>query len=199
MENLVLNLQSKNQITTYIADNYLIRYEADIFNEMLKAIENGEESQLDWFQSFGDSLRVIAMNVHAYRKGLQFGFTEIAFDKYGWFVRPQWMDVEQHAFGDMSRYGNHSTITIGHGPNGLWTYAMSYSFGCAGGGYALSVYDKKFNAREQAFTAALNDLKLKMAAKVGSTDTTKDKQPIILGTLRDIEKAQIGMVQLTLF
>jgi hypothetical protein len=127
MENLLLNLQSKNEITTYIADNYLIRYEADIFNEMLNAIENGEQSQLDWFQSFGDSLRVIAMNVHAYRKGLQFGFTEIAFDKYGWFVRPQWMDAEQHAFGDTSRYGNHSTITIGHGPNGLWTYAMSYS------------------------------------------------------------------------
>jgi hypothetical protein len=199
MENLVLNLQSKNEITTYIADNYLIRYEAEIFNEMLNSIENGEQSQLDWFQSFGDSLRVIAMNVHAYRKGLQFGFTEIAFDKYGWFVRPQWMDVEQHAFGDTFRYGNHSTITIGHGPNGLWTYAMSFSFGCAGGGYALSVYDKKFNDRDQAFTAALNDLKLKMAAKVGSTDTTNDKQPIILGTLRDIEKAQIGMVQLTLF
>jgi hypothetical protein len=38
-----------------------------------------------------------------------------------------------------------------------------------------------------------------MAAKVGSTDTTNDKQPVILGTLRDIEKAQNGMVQLTLF
>lgn len=33
MENLVLNLQSKNQIKDYIADNYLIRYEADIFDE----------------------------------------------------------------------------------------------------------------------------------------------------------------------
>jgi hypothetical protein len=76
---------------------------------------------------------------------------------------------------------------------------MSYSFGCAGGGYALSVYDKKFNSRDQAYTAALNDLKSQMAAKVGSTDTTNDKQPIILATLRDIEKAQMEMVQLTLF
>ena len=199
MESLVLNLQSKNQITDYINDNYLIRYEADIFNEILKAIENNEQSQLDWFQSFGDSLRAIAMNVHVYRKGLEFGFADIAFDKYGWFVRPQWLDTEAHAFGDTSRYGNHSTITIGHGPNGLWTYAMSYSFGCAGGGYALSVYDKKFNNRDQAYTAALNDLRSKMTAKVGSTDTTNDKQPIMLATLRDIEKAQMGMVQLTLF
>lgn len=182
-----------------MADNHLIRYEAGIFNEMLQAIENGNQNLLDWFRSFGDSLRAIAMNVHAYRKGLEFGFTTIAFDKYGWFVRPQWLDIEEHTFGDMSRYGNYSTITIGHGPNGLWTYAMSYSFGCAGGGYALSVYDKKFNNRNEAFNAALNDLKLKMASKVGSTDKTNDKQPIIIATLRDIEKAKVGMVQLSLF
>jgi len=45
----------------------------------------------------------------------------------------------------------------------------------------------------------LNDLKAKMIARVGSTDTTNDKQPIILATLRDIGKAKIGMVQSTLF
>lgn len=76
---------------------------------------------------------------------------------------------------------------------------MSYSFGCAGGGYSLSVYDKKFNNRDSAFTAALNHLKLNMIAKIGSADTTNDKQPVILATLRDIEKAQIGIAQLTLF
>jgi len=50
-----------------------------------------------------------------------------------------------------------------------------------------------------ALTVALNDLKAKMVAKIGSTDTTNDKQPIILATLRDVDKALIGMVQLTLF
>jgi len=38
-----------------------------------------------------------------------------------------------------------------------------------------------------------------MTKKIGSTDTTNDKQPVILATLRDIEKAQVGMVQLSLF
>ena len=56
METLVLNLQSKNQITEYMADNHLIQYEAGIFNELLQAIEIGDQSQLDWFRSFGDSL-----------------------------------------------------------------------------------------------------------------------------------------------
>jgi hypothetical protein len=47
--------------------------------------------------------------------------------------------------------------------------------------------------------AALNELKVKMTSKVGSADTTNDKEPGIIATLRDIEKAKVEMVQLTLF
>lgn len=62
------------------------------------------------------TLRAIAMNINAYRKGHEFGFTEIAFDQYGWFKRPKWLKIEALNFGDTSRYGNYSTITLGHGP-----------------------------------------------------------------------------------
>ncbi|NCD67980.1 hypothetical protein [Mucilaginibacter agri] len=199
MQTLELNLGSKTQITDYIAENHLMPYEAGIFREMLTAIETNNQKELDWFSGFGDSFRVITMNVHAYRKGLEFGFTEISFDKYGWFTRPVFLDKEELRFGDTSRYGNYSQIDLGHGRNGLWTYALHYSFGTAGGGYCLSVYGKQFKSREDALSFALNELKAMMTKKIGSTDTTNDKQPIILATLRDIEKAQLGMVQLSLF
>lgn len=199
MESLILNLQSKNQITDYITDKHLIAYEAGIFKEMLSAIEIGDQRQLDWFRSFGDSFRAITMNVHAYRKGLEFGFTEISFDKYGWFTRPEFLDKAELTFGDTSRYGNHSVIYIGRGINDTWTYGMNYSYGVAGGCYGLSVYGKQFKSREVVLNFALNELKIMMTKKIGSTDTTNDKQPVILATLRDIEKAQLNMVQLTLF
>lgn len=199
MESLVLNLQSKNQITAYMKDNHMMAYESGIFQEMLTAIKANDQQQLDWFSSFGDSFRAITMNVRAYRKGLEFGFTEIAFDKYGWFNRTAFLDQEELTFGDTSRYGNYSTIKLGRGINGIWTYAISYSYGVAGGGYGLSVYGKQLRNRMDAFAVALNDLKSKMVSRIGSTDTTNDKQPIILATLRDIEKAQISMVQLSLF
>jgi hypothetical protein len=199
MESLVLNPQSKNQLTDYIADNHLMPYELGIFKEMLKAIETGDQKQLDWFRSFGDSFRTITMNVYAYRKGLEFGFTEISFDKYCWFTRPEFLEKEELTFGDTSRYGNHSLIHLGRGENHTWTYGMNYSFGIAGGCYGLSVYGKQFKSREEAFKAALTDLKIMMTKKIGSTDTTNDKQPVILATLRDVEKAQVGMIQLTLF
>ena len=199
MERLVLNLQSKNQITDYIADKHMAPYEKVIFQEMISAIEAKNQIQLDWFRSFGDSFRMITMNVYAYRKGLEFGFTEISFDKYDWFTRPVFLDREELTFGDTSRYGNHSLIYLGRGENHTWTYGMNYSFGVAGGCYGLSVYGKQFKSRQEAIIFALNALKIMMTKKIGSTDTTNDKQPVILSTLRDIEKAQIGMVQLSLF
>ena len=199
MESLVLNLQSKNQISAYMKDNHMMAYERGIFQEMIAAIKAKDQIQLDWFRSFGDSLRAITMNVHAYRKGLEFGFTGIAFDKYGWFTRPIFLDREELTFGDTSRYGNHSLIYLGKGANHVWTYGMNYSYGVAGGCYGLTVYGTQFNSRRDALSFALKELKRMMTKKIGSTDTTNDKQPIILATLQDIEKAIVQMVQLTLF
>lgn len=199
MESLLLNLQSKNQISDYIADHHLMRYESEILNELITAIDKDDLEQLQWLNSFGDCFRSITMNLNAYRKGLEFGFTEIAFDQCGWFKRPQFLDHEDLTFGDTSRYGNHSIIHLGRGVNHVWTYGLNYSFGVACGGYGLSVYGKQFKSRESALTFALNDLKAMMTARAGSTDTTNDKQPVILANLRDIEKALIGMVQLSLF
>jgi len=199
MESLVLDLQSKKQITAYMKDNHIMTYESGIFLEMITAIEAGNQDQLDWFRSFGDTFRTIAMNVHAYREGLEFGFSEISFDKYGWFTRPLFLDREELTFGDTSRYGNHSLIYLGRGENHVWTYGMNYSFGVAGGCYGLSVFGKQFRSRQDALQAALNELKSIMTKKIGSTDTTNDKQSVILATLRDIEKAMIGIVQLSLF
>lgn len=199
MESLVLNLHSKNQITDYVAHNHLMPYEAGIFQEMLGAIQANDQQLLDWFRSFGDSFRTITMNVYGYRKGLEFGFTEISFDKYGWFTRPVFLDQEELIFGDKSRYGNHSIIYIGRGENHTWTYGMNYSYGVAGGCYGLSVYGKQFKSREGALYHSLVELKFMMTKKIGSTDTTNDKQPIILATLSDIAKALVGMAQLSLF
>jgi hypothetical protein len=199
MESLVLNLQSKNQITEYIGNAHLMKYESEILKELITAIEQGDLQQLQWLNSFGDCFRAITMNLNAYRKGLEFGFTETSFDKHGWFKRPEYLDNEELIFGDTSRYGNHSIIYLGRGMNHTWTYGMNYSYGVAGGCFGLSVHGKQFKSREAALKFALNDLKVMMTARIGSTDTTNDKQPIILATLRDIETAQRNMIQLTLF
>ena len=199
MEAMPLNLQSKIEIISYRDENHLVKYEYGILDELIKTIDNGDMEMLSWFGQFGDRIRSITMNVHAYRKSLEFGFTEIAFDQHGWFKRPEFLDREDIKLGTSERYGEYSVITLGKGENHIWTYALHYSFGTAGGGWALSVYDKRFKSREDALTFALNKLKDMMTEKIGNTDTTNYKQSIILATLREIAKAQINLVQLSLF
>ena len=195
MEIFALTLRSKTVVKQYTG----YRYERELMAEILVAIENKDTACLDWFNGFGDSLRAILMNVHAYRKGLEFGFTDIAFDKYGWFVRPQFLDYEVIKVGNSERYGEYSEIRIGRGPNGIWSYALSYSFGCEGGGSALSVYDPHFPGRDAALSDALAKLKKMFNAKIGSSDTTNHKQDIILKTLKAISALEVSRVQLALF
>lgn len=199
METLVLDLQSKNQINEYLNTNHLVMHEAAILNELLAIIKQNDLDRLKWFNQFGDAFKVITMNVYAYRKQLEFGFTEIAFDQHGWIKRPEFLDIEDQIFGNPWHYGEHSTLHLGRGISQTWTYALDYNFGTAGGGSALSVYGKQFKSREDALTCGLNELKDMMADKIGNSDTSNYKQPIILATLRDITKAKINMVQLSLF
>jgi hypothetical protein len=199
MENLILSPESKNVITDYTTGSHLAKHERTILEEIMRAVEIADLPKLDWFSQFGPSIRHVHMNVYAYRKGLEFGFTEIAFDKYNWFVRSEFLDKEDIILGNPKHYGEHSIIHLGHGPAGIWTYALNYSFGLGGGGSALSVYGKQFNNRQDAFICGLTGLKSMMTKAIGHKDTTNYKQPIILATLNDIKKAEINTVQMALF
>lgn len=199
MEKLVLTVESKDQIIAFRDNHSLVRYEPNILKEILTAAETGNVELLSWFNGFGDSFRSIIMNVHAYRKGLDFGFTDIAFDQYGWFARPKFLQIEELLFGNEKRYGEHSILKIGKGANAVWTNALSYSFGTAGGGCGLSVYGKQFDSRDAAINSGVLELKNMMSAKVGDSDRSNYNPQVIRGTLDAIAKFQIESVQLTLF
>jgi len=199
MENLILSPETKNAITDYINQCHLVKHEKAILDEIMEAVNGTDHAKLEWFSQFGPSIRHIHMNVHAYRKGIEFGFTGIEFGKYNWLARPEFLDKEDIVLGNPKHYAEHSIIHLGRGPAGIWTYALNYSYGLAGGGSALSVYGKQFTNRHDALITGLSKLKTMMTKAVGNKDTSNYKQPIILGTLNDIRKAEINMVQMTLF
>jgi hypothetical protein len=199
MENLILSPQSKNVITEYISKSCLVPYEKQLLNEMLEAIELADQTKLNWFNSFGKDLRHITRNVYAYRKGLEFGFTDIGFDKNNWFVQPRFLEREDIILGNPDKFSEHSILYLGRGQNHIWTYTLDHNYGMAGGGSHISVYDKQFNSRQEALTTGLNDLKAKMTAVIGHADATNFKQSVILLTLNAIKQAQINSVQLALF
>jgi hypothetical protein len=192
MEKFALTLQSAQAANDYIASSCFMKYEKELMHEILSLIEKGDEEQLAWFAGFGDGFRQILMNVNEYRVGLGFGFTEIAFNQYGWFASPKFLEYEEIKF-------EASSIRIGCGPNGLWAYAISCSYGCAGHSGPLCVFCKKFNNRDAALNAALDEFKKDMLSKLGHEDRTNYHQDVVSKTLKAITKLEIGMVQLSLF
>lgn len=132
------------------------------------------------------------MNVHAYRKGLEFGFTDIAFDQYGWFVAPKFLDSEIIIL-------EQSEIRIGHGPNDKWAYALRRDYGCAGASGPLCVFCKQYASREAALNNALVELKADMTKYIGNSDTTNYKQDVLKKTLKAIAVLTSDRIQLSLF
>jgi hypothetical protein len=192
MEKFALTLQSKTAIDEHLADNHLMRYERDILVEIVNAIEKGDADTLAWFAGFGDSFRQILMNVNEHRKALEFGFTEIAFNQYGWYTAPKFLDREDIKL-------EQSEIRIGRGPIGTWAYALSCNYGTAGSSGPLCVFCKKYPNREAALTGALNDMKSQMTKYLGNSDTTNYKQDVFQKTIKAIAACEVSMIQLTLF
>ncbi|WP_426671899.1 hypothetical protein ACPPVU_11740 [Mucilaginibacter sp. McL0603] len=192
MEKFALTLQSINDINAYAAENHLMHYEREILAEILTVVETGDTEKLAWFAGFGDSYRQIMMNVNEHRRALEFGFTGIAFNKYGWFEVPKFLDYEEITLCE-------SHIRLGRGPDFIWAYALSCNYGTAGSSGPLCVFCKKFNSREAALSAALSEMKAKMTEKVGNPDTCNYKQDLIAKTLKAIAAIEVSRVQLTLF
>ena len=192
MEAMTIDELTESEIYDYTYSNNLVKYEHGILDEMLNVISTNNIERLKWFASFGKTIRQVNMNIYAYRKGLEFGFTEIAFDKYGWLARPEFLESEIIKLGA-------SEIRIGRGINHIWTYALSYTYGTAGGGSSISVYDKPFKNRETALNTALIELKSLMQMQVGNTDTSNYKQVVINRTIQEITDYKYKDLQMTLF
>lgn len=192
MEKFALTLKSKNSISEYLAENFTMRYEREIITEILTVIENKDEEKLNWFTGFGDSYRQILMNVNKYRRGLIYGFTEIAIGKYGWFASPKFLHFEEIKLEE-------SSIRIGRGFNDLWSYALNRTYGSSGSSGPLSVFCPPFKSREAALNAAVAEIKADFTKYVGHSDTSNFKPDLIVKTLKAISRAEVSMVQLSLF
>lgn len=192
MEKFALTLQSQPAIDAHIAECHTMPYEKAILAEISSAIAAGNLEKINWFAGFGDGFRQILMNVNEHRHALDFGFAEIGFNEYGWFESPKFLEREDIKL-------EQSSIRIGRGPNGIWAYALSMTYGTAGSSGPLCVFCKKFPNRDAALSAALDEMKTSMSKYLGNNDTTNYKQDVLQKTLKAIAAQQVSRVQYALF
>lgn len=132
----------------------------EIQKEYLSALRNQDIERLQFFASFGETVRHRVMNVNDYRHGLNFGFTKMIFSEYGWLQNEEWINEEEIAFKTSKDKASYNHITIAMGMNGKWSYGVHYTAGSgAGGGYNHNVYDQAHDSRKDCIKAGVNDLK----------------------------------------
>lgn len=192
MEKFALTLQSQPAIDAHLEECHTMPYEKAILAEISAAIAACDTGKITWFAGFGDGFRQILMNVHEHRRALEFGFTDTAFNEYGWFASPKFLEREDIKL-------EQSEVRIGRGPNGIWAYALSCNYGTAGSSGPLCVFCKKFNSRDEALDAALTDMKAQMTKYLSNPDTTNYKQDVLQKTLKAIAALEVSRVQLVLF
>jgi hypothetical protein len=125
-----------------------------------EALNDGNAVVVAEYESFGDSLRSIVENYAEYRHGrIFYGFDKKAFTEAGWLVKPEWLDVERFEFGrTIKKAQGLNSITLGHGPNGQWTYAVRAGNFNGGYGSGLSVWDDGYSSRQECLAEGLKEL-----------------------------------------
>jgi hypothetical protein len=154
MENFK-NLSNVTKIEE-IADYNLSRNVMPLVEQYALALVDDNQSVIQEFEAFGDSLRHIIENRAGYERGLSvYGFTDKTLNQYGWLERPDFLDCEEIPFMLKGRVLGENSITIGRGPNGKWTYGLNLAASITGHASGLSVYGEPYNSRKDCMKTAL--------------------------------------------
>lgn len=132
-----------NYHVCHVERNAVLRY--------LLAIRRNDAEQIAYFESFGDSVHKIILNVQTYERGLLFGYTVKQFDKYGW-IRGMLPVVERIELDIMN------TIHIGQSIDGTYAVAVDWCTGGAGGGSHPSVWDEPIVDYKEAVKRGISEL-----------------------------------------
>ena len=124
--------------------------------QYLAALETNDTALIAEFEAFGDRPHKIAQNRHQFeRASAVYGFTRATFNEYGWLEREAFMDCETFSFGSGNKAIGENSVTIGHGPNGKWTYGLHLAVPLSGVAFGLSVFHTPYNARRECLQNAL--------------------------------------------
>ena len=101
------------------------RTERNAVLRYLLAVRRDNTEQITYFESFGDSVHKIILNVRTYERGTLFGYTAKQFDEYGW-IRGMLPIVERIELDILN------TIHIGQSIDGTYAVTVGWSTGGAG-------------------------------------------------------------------
>lgn len=172
------------------------RIERNAVLRYLLAVRRNDTEQIAYFESFGNSVRQIILNVRTYERGLLFGYTSKQFDEYGW-IRGMLPIVERIELDILN------TIHIGQSIDGTYAVTVDWSTGGAGGGSHPSVWDEPISDYKTAVKQGIAKLKqhysYAMEHHFDGCNYNASKIRKLMAKLKEIKRQYLEPKQLTLF
>lgn len=185
MEKTLSQMSSEEKLQALL-DFQPCRHERQYVLRYILALRHDDAEQTAWFESFGQSVHCIMLNVSTYERGKLFGYTDKRFDEYGW-IRGMLPVVEN------IELDNFNVIHIGQSVNGLYAVTINWSTGSAGGGSYPSVWDEPVADYRQAVLHGIRKLEQQYA------DNPSKENGKLLVRLCELKRKYTGPRQLTLF
>lgn len=181
-----LSLMSKEEKLQALADYLPCRHERQYVLRYILALRHDDTEQVAWFESFGQSVRHVILNISTYERGKLFGYADKRFDEYGW-IRGMLPIVENIALDDFN------VIRIGQSVNGLYAVTVNWATSNAGGGSYPSVWDEPIADYKEAVLCGIRMLE-RQYAKISGKEIGRQ-----MSVLRELKRKYTGPQQLTLF
>ena len=83
-----LSQMTKEEKLQALTEYHAYRREQHIVSRYIRAIQEDDKEQTAYFESFGESVHHVVLNVNTYERRLIFGYVDRQFNEYGYTHRP---------------------------------------------------------------------------------------------------------------
>ncbi len=187
---------TKQEKLAAISEYNPCRTERNAVLRYLLAVRRDDVDEIAYFESFGDCVHQIILNVRTYERGLLFGYTVKQFNEYGW-LRGMLPIVER------IELDVHNAIHIGQSIDGTYAITVDWNTGGAGGGSHPSVWDEPIADYKEAVKNGIGQLERQYADAMqpysDSCNYNVKKIRKLIAKLVEVKQRYLKPKQLSLF
>lgn len=147
----IISQMTKEEKLQALADYHACKRERHIILRYIQALRREDAEQTAYFESFGESVHQIVLNVNTYECRLVFGYVDKQFNEYGW-INGMLPIVEE------IRLDTSNVIHIGQSVNGTYVVTVGWCTGTAGGGSHPSVWEEPIADYKEAVASGIRQL-----------------------------------------
>jgi len=163
------NLDKYEKLKAFQEYNFC-RNERKIGVRYLNAIRTNNQDVIDYFESYGDNLHKIILNVKTHERNIEFGFSVVdVFNEYGWVKYGRLKETQVIQLDERNR------VFVRVSPNGKWVHGSDCSTNDSGSYTGGSIWSTPFTTEQEALISGLKEFIVWYKKELKNCQRTSDE------------------------